>query len=201
MKKQVLFVHGGNAYDTYEDFIAELQTFSVDPYTTEKKKWRMSLKEDLGSGFEVLLPEMPNKQNAKYGEWKVWMDKYLPFLHDGVILVGHSLGGVFLVKYLSEETFPIYVKALYLISAPFFTLRSKEGGDFRFTIEKFATFTEKVKEIVIFHAKDDTVVPFSHAESYKAVFPDARFEPFAEGGHFVRESFPELTADIRVLPN
>lgn len=71
MKKQVLFVHGGNAYDTYEDFIAELQTFSVDPYTTEKKKWRMSLKEDLGSGFEVLLPEMPNKQNAKYGEWKV----------------------------------------------------------------------------------------------------------------------------------
>jgi uncharacterized protein len=198
MKKQVVFVHGGEVYDSYDTFIEDLKTFTVDRYS-QAKKWRMSLQEELGSGFEVFLPEMPNKLNAKYAQWKIWMDKYLPFLSDGVVFIGHSLGGVFLTKYLSEERVAVSVRALYLVAAPFFTHDSSEGGDFRIDIEKLGGLTQKVQEIVLFHAKDDSVVPFSHAEAYMSALPNARLRIFEKGGHFVQESFPELVGDVRDL--
>jgi uncharacterized protein len=198
MKKQVVFVHGGQAYDTYDTYLEDLKTFTIDPYA-QTKKWRMSLQEDLGSDFEVFLPEMPNKFNAKYAEWKIWMDKYLPFLRDGAVFIGHSLGGVFLTKYLSEERFSVSVRALYLVAAPFFTYDSSEGGDFRIDIEKLGSLQQKVQEIALFHAKDDPVVPFSHTEAYILALPSARLEVFETGGHFVQESFPELVEDVKAL--
>lgn len=198
MEKQLLFVHGGDAFDTYEEFIENLRSFTVDPYAS-KKKWRMSLQSDLGKGYQVMLPEMPNKINAKYSEWKIWMDKYVPFLHDGVVLVGHSLGGVFLARYLSEEQLPVSVRALFLVSAPFFTPDSSEGGDFRLDTQKMGSIAQKTREIFIFHAKDDPVVPFSHAEVYRDIFPHARFLGLERGGHFIGETFPELLDTIRSL--
>jgi len=196
--KQVLFVHGGEAYDSYEAFIADMSTWKIDPFV-QKKKWRMSLREDLGPEYQVLLPEMPNKQNAKYAEWKLLMDKYSEYLEDEAILVGHSLGGIFLVKYLSEKRLPVSIRALYLVSAPFFTLDSLEGGSFRLDLEKIQGLPHKVPEIVLFHAKDDPVVPFSHSETYALALPGARIKSFEEGGHFIQESFPELIEDIKSL--
>ncbi len=60
---------------------------------------------------------MPNKTNAQFEEWKIWFEKFIPFLNDGVILVGHSLGGVFLAKYLSENKFPKKIGGVFLVSA------------------------------------------------------------------------------------
>lgn len=70
---------------------------------------------------------MPNGNNAQYIEWKIWFERLLPFLNDGVILIGHSLGGIFLAKYLSENNFSIKVRAAILIAAPFDALGMKES--------------------------------------------------------------------------
>ena len=50
------------------------------------------------------------RTNARYEEWKIWFERMIPFLNDNVILVGHSLGGIFFVKYLSENLLPIKSK-------------------------------------------------------------------------------------------
>nr|WP_235788441.1 alpha/beta hydrolase [Salipaludibacillus sp. CUR1] len=45
---------------------------------------------------------MPNPENPEYILWKKQLEKELDKLNGDVILVGHSLGGSVLLKYLSE---------------------------------------------------------------------------------------------------
>ena len=65
----------------------------------------MNLDKVLGGGYEVLIPQMPNSQNARYSEWKILFEKIISILDDEIILIGHSLGGIFLVKYFSENDY------------------------------------------------------------------------------------------------
>lgn len=196
MKKQVIFIHGGQVYDTYEAYIADLKAFTVDPHP--KKKWRMTLAEIL-SDHEVLLPEMPNKMNAKYAEWEIWFDKYIQFLQDDVILVGHSLGASFFLRYLSRRALPVSVRTLYLVAAPYFTTDQEMGGDFRFNEAEISHISDTVAEIVLIHSADDNVVPFNNLQLLKRAFPEARIIEFVDRNHFNQESFPELIADIQAL--
>lgn len=107
MKNQVIYIHGGDPHESNEDYILYLKNYAIDSLDYfKRKKWSSSLSSNLGDNFEVIAPEMPNKRNAKYYEWKIWFEKLFPFLKDNVILVGSSLGGIFLTKYLSENVFP-----------------------------------------------------------------------------------------------
>jgi predicted alpha/beta hydrolase family esterase len=82
------------------------------------------LKFDLRDDFDVLYPWMPSIRNAKYLEWKIMFSKMMEVVDDNIILVGHSLGGIFIVKYLSEEKISKRVKATFLVSAPY----DSDGG-------------------------------------------------------------------------
>jgi predicted alpha/beta hydrolase family esterase len=122
-------------------------------------------------------------------------------MDDGVILVGHSLGGTFLAKYLSSEHCPKKVKAAFLI-APCYD-ETGEGnreylGGFLPPKDK-RLFTEQVKEIFIYHSEDDDVVPFSSLADYQRDLPDATYRVFTDRGHFLQEEFPELIEDIHQL--
>ncbi|MDR0860065.1 MAG: hypothetical protein LBO09_03640 [Candidatus Peribacteria bacterium] len=55
---------------------------------------------------------------AYYWARKIWFEKIFPYLNnEGTILIGHSLGAMFLLKYLSENTFPQPLSQLHLISS------------------------------------------------------------------------------------
>jgi hypothetical protein len=59
---------------------------------------------------------MPAKQDADYIAWKIWFEKLFPFLQpENVILIGSSLGTIFLSKYLSENIFPRTIQSLHLV--------------------------------------------------------------------------------------
>ena len=199
MKKQVLFVHGAEAFSKYDTFIEYLKQETVDPYETKVKRWHQRLGDNLGDDYEVFLPSMPNSENAKYLEWKIWFEKYIPFLHDGVILIGHSQGGYFLAKYLTENLFPVVIKALYLVAAPFEPddFGMEDGGDFNFDTSKVSLLQERAQNVIIFHSKDDFVVPFAHACKYKDALQNATLFLLEDRVHFWQESFPEIIEDIQ----
>lgn len=196
MKKQIVFIHGGNAFSEYSDFIAYLRTKEIeDPFGgVSEKRWQPSLRELLRETHEVCYPSMPNNKNAHYAEWKLWFERYHAFLHDGVILVGYSLGGYFLAKYLSEERMPVTVDALYLLAAPFENddFGGEDGGDFAFNPAKLPRLAEQVGSIYILHSEDDPVVPYAHALKYAAALPNARLVSFSDKNHFRLEEFPEF---------
>ncbi|HWU24621.1 MAG TPA: alpha/beta fold hydrolase, partial [Candidatus Paceibacterota bacterium] len=116
--KQLVFVHGGESFATYKEYVDALRSWNYDPTPVPAKKWRDTLQPELGEDWQVLMPSMPSKLNAKYLEWCIWFDKIVPYLQDDVVLVGHSLGGIFLAKYLEEGSMPMKIKATFLIAAP-----------------------------------------------------------------------------------
>ncbi len=200
MKQQVVCIHGAGSFSDYQNFLASLRSQPLPPPTLEQpKRWRHTLAEDLGENYEVLLPAMPNRENAKYEEWRIWFDRHLELLGDGVVLVGHSQGGYFLSKYLVENDFPVAIKALCLVSAPVepVDFNGEDGGDFHFDISKLPNIAHKTEHIHIFHSEDDFVVPFSHAEAYQAALPKATLHRFTDRGHCMQSEFPELLAVIR----
>ena len=142
---------------------------------------------------------MPNYANARYLEWKIWFEKLIPFLEDEVTLVGHSLGGIFLVKYLSENSFPKRVRAIFLVASPYDT----EGTDdslVDFTLLRApGNLTEQSGKIFLYHSEDDPIVPFSNLRKYEKELPSAKVRILKDRGHFLQEEFPELVEDIKGL--
>ena len=119
MKKQVVIIHGGDTFESHKDYVKYLMEFEIDLDDMMKKGWKNSLTKELGEGFEIIRPRMPCHQNAKYDEWKLWFEKFFQIIEDEVILVGHSLGGIFLAKYLSENNFPNKILATFLLAPPY----------------------------------------------------------------------------------
>ena len=199
MKKQIIFIHGGETFDTYDDYVEYLRGCEFDPYKERGRMWKDSLGEKLGSDFEVIAPQMPGQKNAKYLEWKLWFEKVIPYIDDDVVIVGHSLGGIFVAKYLSENDFPKKILATYLIAPPYDDKDSEyslAGFVLPDTLEKFE---KQVGKIFIYQSRDDTLVPFVSAEKYAKDLPKATIVAFEDRGHFLQEEFPELIESIKNL--
>lgn len=198
MKQQVFVVHGGDAFATYEEYIDFLKDFEIeyDPTKENKKGWKKNLAEDLGDEYEIIAPRMPNHFNAKYAEWKIWFEKYIPFIRDGIIFVGHSLGGIFLVKYLAEGNYPRSIKAAYIVAAPFDD--ECEGMSSEFNPPKsLDNITGQSKHVIFYHSENDSIVSFADFEKYKKTLPTATYVAYPDRDHFFDEHFPELVADIK----
>lgn len=203
--KQVFFIHGGtSAFDTYEQFIDYLKGMKVDLANANKRAWPQLLQESLGPDYEVFWLRMPNRENAKYEEWRIWFSKYVPLIQNGAVLIGHSLGAIFLAKYLATEDVPVTIAGTFLVAAPHTSggsgEYSRDMGQFTppDNLEKFA---QQGGAIFLYHSKDDPVVSFAELAKYQAALPSATVRIFEDRGHFYgQESFPELVADIKALP-
>lgn len=199
-KQQVLVLHGGTTFETQEEY---LQFLKECPIEIEKLRprldWKNSLQERLEDDFDVLQPRMPNGTNAQYLEWSIWFEKILNLLDDNIILIGHSLGGIFLAKYLSENKLSKSIQALFLVAAPF----NDEGMSESLTSFKISDpldqLDQQVGDIFLYYSKDDEVVPFTHANLYKEVLPRAVINSFEDRGHFKQANFPEIVEDIKNL--
>ncbi|MEW6616992.1 MAG: alpha/beta hydrolase [Patescibacteria group bacterium] len=200
MKKQVVVIHGGDSFDTHEEYISFLKNFEIDSLDYFRgKSWKTTLQERLGDDFEVILPRMPNPFDARYAEWKIWFDKLVPFLNDGVMLVGHSLGGIFLAKYLSENKFPKTITATILVSAPFDGEGDEESLVDFVLPSSIELFEKQGGKIIIYQSKDDTSVLPIQCEKYKKALPSAYVMMFEDRGHFTQEEFPELVEKIKEI--
>lgn len=196
-KQQVIVIHGGETFDTYGEYLSFLKSYEFDLDQFEEKGWKDFLQEDLGNDFRVIKPRMPSAYNAKYLEWKLWFEKLFPYIEDEVIIIGHSLGGIFVAKYLSEETFPKRIKATFLVAAPFDD-KETNYSLVGFVLPKdLSLFEKQGGTIFIYHSKDDPVVLFSDAEKYKECISSAELAAFANKGHFLEPHFPELVNSIK----
>ncbi len=198
MKKQVIIIHGGDTFESREQYLDFLRDYEIDieRYKKDSDDWKKPLRNKLGLGYEVIIPIMPNKTNARYEEWEIWMDKLIPFLEGEIILIGHSMGGAFLAKYLSKKTFPKKIKAVFLVSAVY----EKDSQGY-----SLATFILPDKldlqsdNIYLYHSKDDPVVPFSELSKFEKALPHAKLRILENKKHINQEEFPELVEDITRL--
>ncbi|RDC55164.1 alpha/beta fold hydrolase [Pedobacter chinensis] len=181
MQQQVLFIHGGDE-DGYHADLA----------------MRDSLANELGEGFKVNYPQMPgNEDSPDFG----WLDKIgteLGKLGKGAILIGHSLGGSMLLKYLSERKLLGKIAGVFLLAPPFWAgdedwlqgLKLKKG---------FGAKLPKGVPFNFYHCTDDDVVSFGHLEKYRKNVADAIFIELEKGGHQFEDNMGRVAADIKNL--
>ncbi len=197
-KQQVMHIMGGEAWKTYDDYIKYLETIEINIDYTKKetKRWYKNIDDFLTiSLYQVIVPTMPSKHNSKYNEWKIWFERHFEFLEDNIILIGHSLGGIFLAKYLSENIFPFSIKQLHFVAPVYWKNEDLASFSFEEFPNKF--FENNIEEIHIYHSTDDKVVPIADSEKYFEKLSQAYFHRFTDRGHFLDETFPELFENIK----
>ena len=177
-----------------------MKNWEINPFE-EKKRWRKTLEKDL-SNYQVIKPEMPNKEMACYKIRKLRFEKHFPYLTgEEIILVWHSLWAMFLLKYLSENKFPKRINQLHFVSAAIDDKGLPEWDnylwDFECKIENIKTIQDQCDKIWIWHSKDDPVVPFNHSERLAKELPNANYMIFEDRQHFNQEHFPELIETIK----
>jgi hypothetical protein len=181
---QILFIQGGGA-----------GAYKADQQLV------VSLRRALGTAYELLYPKMPHECEPDYRIWKTQIGKKLGRLKNGAILVGHSLGASFLLKYLSDEKVEKGIAGIFLIATPYW------GGDgWRYqgyeSVALPTDFPSKLPSsspIFFYHSRDDQIVPFAHLTVYARKLPQATIHALDARGHQLKNDLSEVAADIKNL--
>lgn len=197
-KIYVLIVHGGMTFKNQRDYLNYLKNKNL---TLENRvSWTGEyLERKLGKQFQVVLPRMPLQDNAKYSDWKIVFERYLSLLPGNFILIGNSLGGAFLAKYLSENKLLHKALSVYLVCPPFDNSLPSEDLVGGFKLKNNLSLLEKnCKNLYLMFAKDDEVIPLSHAEKFESKLQNAKIIVYkSKNGHFQITKFPEIIKKIK----
>ncbi|HEX2911957.1 MAG TPA: alpha/beta fold hydrolase [Chloroflexia bacterium] len=183
MKKQCLFIHSAGPQGPHEgsdDFITFLQ-------------------KAVGTDYDLLCPKMPDPGQPNYAAWRNEVARAIATVPEDAVLMGHSLGGSVLLKYLAEEAVDKRFAALFIVASPYW------GGDSdwsysEFTLpEDFAAKLPPIGQIFIYHSRDDEVVPERHAALYAEKLPQAILRELDHSGHAFTQGAPELVTDLESL--
>lgn len=189
-KPQICIIHGGVVFESDEAYQQSLRDLEINYdrllYAPSWKNW---LAEQV-SDYDVLMPSMPNKINAKYDDWALYFSKIVPFLRPDAVLIGHSLGGIFLAKYFTENSLAKPFAKLILIAAPYDDETGESLKGFKLT--DVSKLSDAFSEIHLLYSTDDPVVPFPENEKYLHDLPDAGIQVFDDKQHFNMPLFPEL---------
>lgn len=197
-RTQILLIHGGMTFKNKKDYLSYLKKRKIS--IKEKVYWSGEyLKKKLGKNFEIIRPRMPLQDDAKYSDWKVHFERHFPYLRNNIILIGSSLGGIFLAKYLSENKFPKKILSTYLICPPFDNTILGEDLVGGFKLKSDLSMMEKnSKNLKLLFSKDDDCVPISHAEKYRKKLKNAEIIIYkSKNGHFKISEFPEIVQMIK----
>lgn len=193
--KKIFIIGGGIEASNYTDYETYLKNETFDPYFIKEKYWKDNLGLDLWGDYEVIKIPMPNAHFAEYRYWKIMFEKALPYFWEKNILLGHSLWGSFLLKYLSENTLDT-ISQIHLVAPAVFDTPEEKIGSFHFDTE-WKNYQKFESQTYVYFSKDDTIVPFENAIHLQKVLPNAHFEIFDDKGHFIfLEHFEELVKNI-----
>lgn len=188
--KQILLIHGGDSYSSYDAYLQDLKSMQLDyARLLPQKKWKQTLSEEL-PGYDILMPTFPNGYNANYDEWVIYFEKIIPFLTKDAQIIGHSLGAMFLANYLHSHILPVKVRRIILLAGQY---GERVGDDMGSFVVKSATGLDiNSHEIHLFFSSDDPVIDFASLARFETDIPSAITHKFTDRGHFISETFPEL---------
>lgn len=184
MTTGVVFVHGAGAGAHRED-----QRLVDD------------LAQELGPGFTITYPAMPDEEDPRFGPWGDLLAEVMPEPGGDLVLVGHSFGASVLLKTVAAAEVPDQIVGLFLLATPFW------GGDgWRYegfeTLEVSPELASHLPEglpIFLYHCRDDEIVPFEHLDMFSRVLPQATPRRFGDGGHQLVDRIPVVARDMRLV--
>lgn len=171
--KNVIIIHGKPSKENYYDPAGYTSSnFGWIPWTQNQLVVR---------DIKVDVPEMPHAYLPEYQTWKRELERF--DITPETTLVGHSMGGGFLLRWLSEN--PDATPARVILVAPSLDpLRQNETGFCEFEIDP--TITERTQLIVMTSDNDSDKAEQSR-KLITDTLPAADIRMYSGFGHFIPE--------------
>jgi len=192
--KKAIIIHG---YFTYENV--------MDPNknTPSNHQWIPWLSKQIyiRDIFPIAI-EMPRPWFPNYDDWKHELDRFE--LDENTILIGHSYGGGFLVRYLSENNVQlnkVILVAPYMCIKPEESLDDKQQDPTFFDFKIDPNLAKKAGELIIFKSTNDNPDIDASIDFLQASIVNTKLITLENRGHFTTATmgttqFPELLAEI-----
>ncbi len=144
----------------------------------------------------TITPEMFHSYAPDYTAWKLEFEKN--HIGKDTILVWHSCGGGFLIRWLSENK-NIQVGAVILV-APWLDPENTKQNDF-FVFDFDKEFIRRTQKCIIFNSTNDDRDVMDSLEIIQNNIPSIQVKVFENYGHFCfndlgTDAFPELLEEI-----
>lgn len=147
----------------------------------------------------AVTPEMPKPWQPRYNIWKEELERFE--INSETILVGHSCGGGFIVRWLSENP-DVKVSKVVLV-APWLNPENNpvsDTADF-FDFDISPNIVEQTSGITIFNSDNDKETIHKSVNIIKNNVKNIEYKEFHNYGHFCfddlnSEEFPELLDEI-----
>jgi predicted alpha/beta hydrolase family esterase len=181
MKAQILFIQSGGA-GTHDEWDNKL----VD-----------SVRRELGSGYDISYPRMPNEDDPSYPAWKAAIMAEIAGLDDGPIVMGHSVGGTILINAIAVAPPKQKLAGVFLIAAPFVGAGGWPSDDI--STANLGARLPPETPVYLYHGRSDDTVPIAHADLYEDAIPGAVVRRLPNRDHQLNDDLTEVAADIRAL--
>ncbi len=172
--KTAVIIHGWNDKSEWED------PSRPNPSNDHWIPWiqrQLSLR-----GIVAQAPDMPGLWDPHYEDWKNILDKLAP--DEETLLVGHSCGAGFLVRWLSEND--VKVGKVVLVAPWLDPEHMIDPNFFKFEID--SDIVSKTKGLTIVYSTDDYPDILKSVEILKLKLNNVEFKEFHDKGHFVLDS-------------
>jgi predicted alpha/beta hydrolase family esterase len=186
--KNVIIVHG--MPDKKEYYSAEFSSMSNSHWLPWLQKQLMM------KDVKADTPEMPHAYAPDYEVWKREFERF--DITQETILVGHSCGGGFLVRWLSEQK-EVKVGKVVLVAPWLDPDNENQNNFFDFTID--GDLSGRTGGVSVFVSDDDEADILLSVEMITVSLPEIRVVSFKNKGHFTygdmkSEAFPELLEEV-----
>ncbi len=169
--KNAIIVHGMQSKEDYYDPQYPSQSnFHWIPWLQ---------KQLLMHDIATATPEMPLPYAPEYAVWKKEFERY--DVTPETILVGHSAGGGFLVRWLSEHA-ETHVGKVFLV-APWLDLQKESDTGF-FDFEIDPKITLRVQQVTIFNDTDDEKDIHASVQKLRDVLNPVDYVEVSAQNHF-----------------
>lgn len=154
---------------------------------TPDSHWKPWLKEELErKGFEVTNPQMPNPIFPELKEWITYLQDIVGEPNTDTYFVGHSLGGIAIVRYLESLNEGQKVGGCVFIAGFSEDIGYSEIGEFYSTSENIDNAKKHCDKFVAIYSDNDKDVPIKIAKNFaQALGAEEIFEP--SKGHFTSD--------------
>lgn len=130
-------------------------------------------------------PEIPHPYKMIWDDWVREVERF--DIGENTILVGHSMGGGFWVRYLSEH--PKLKVFKVILVAPWLNLSHEEDSSF-FDFKLNPKVTEQAKDFIIFASDNDSNDVQNSVKFLQKELKNFEYREFREYGHFTHKNLP-----------
>ncbi|MFA6446268.1 MAG: alpha/beta hydrolase [Candidatus Paceibacterota bacterium] len=181
--KTAIIVHGWPSKEEY---------FKTKGPSPSNRHWLPWVQHQLIiKGVLAQTPEMPDAYLPVYEKWKSVFERF--DVDEDTILIGHSCGGGFLVRWLSENK--VRVGKVVLVAPWLDPVKELDTGIFDFIID--SDIAGRTAGLTIMYSTDDEKTILETINLLKEKTKGITFKEFNNKGHFCysdmkTDQFPEL---------